>query len=246
MKKEQIAEYGRTLSVPVYDVGPDDKLKLGSVLRLSQETSEQHIHRMGAGYEEMRRKTGMVFFIISTRIRIRRLPVHAETITIRTHPRGRGGAQFYRDFLFYDKNENMIISVLQTTVVADSATHKVLRPQTIRQFGIYPEEIVPPEKRMGRLEIPRELLFRGERKVFYSDLDANGHMNNSVYGDVISDFLPQKIIEGMKEVQIHYIAEAEKGDIVKIFGGETGACYFLRGDTPRGISFTAEVRTDIK
>ncbi len=241
MTDEIIAEYVRSLSIPVYDVGPSDTLKFGSALRLVQETSEQHLRVMRAGYEEMRRAAGLVFFIISTRVKIARMPMHGERVTVKTHPRGRGGAQFYRDFRFYAEDGALLFDVMQTTVLADAETHRVQRPQALKQFGFYPESIIEPKERMERFSVPDGLPELGERRVFHSDLDANGHMNNAVYGDVVWDFLPPGIRGDERTVRINYLCETEEGDTLRIFGGLRGEKFLLRGDNAKGVSFTASV-----
>lgn len=239
MTENIIAEYCRSLHVPVYDVGPKNTLKFGSALRLVQETSEQHLGVMHVSYEEMRKQAGLVFFIISTRVKIRRMPLHNEQLVIKTHPRGRGGAQFYRDFKFYGTDGELLIDVMQTTVLADAESHKVQRPQALKQFGIYPDNIIEPEERMERFAMPNDLPLVGERKVFHSDLDANGHMNNSVYGDVVSDFLSAAVRESARKIQINYVAETPENDILKIYAGEQEGNYLMRGENSKGVSFTA-------
>lgn len=234
-----VREYVRSLSVPVYDVGPGDTLKFGSALRLVQETSEQHLGVMNAGYETMRNAAGLVFFIISTRAKIIRLPEHGERITIKTHPRGRGGAQFYRDFLFCAEDGSLLLDVMQTTVLADAKTHKVQRPQALKPFGFYPETIIKPEDRMERFSVPDGMEKRGERRVFHSDLDANGHMNNTVYGDIVWDFLPPDVRAASRIIQINYLSETEEGDTLKLSGDKCGGKFLLRGENGNGVSFTA-------
>ncbi len=246
MNEAEMAEYARTVRVPVYAVGPDDRLKFGSVLRLVQETSEQHLGVMGAGYEEMRRRTNLVFFIISTRVRLGRLPLHGERVVIKTHPRGRAGAQFYRDFLFYGEGGELLVSVMQTTVLVEAGTRRIQRPQALREFGIRPGAVVPPQERMERLEAPQGLPPAGERRVFRSDLDANGHMNNCVYGDIVSDFLPAELRPAVRGVQIHYLSETPEGDVLRIFAGKRDGAFLMRGENARGVSFAARVRTGKK
>ena len=233
------AGYSRSLRIPVYDVGPQNTLKFGSALRLVQETSEQHLGTVHVSYEELRQKTGLVFFIISTRAKILRMPKHKEYITIKTHPFGRGGAQFYRDFLFYAESGELLFSVMQTTVLADAKTRKVQRPQALKPYGIYPENVIAPENRMERFTVPEGLPLLGERKVYHSDLDANGHMNNAVYGDIVSDFLPPEEREHAVQVQINYLGETPEGDTLKVFGEKQGSRFFLRGENAQGLSFTA-------
>lgn len=239
MTQDLIGEYSRSLNIPVYDVGPKDTLKFGSALRLVQETSEQHMGVLRVGYEAMRRAAGLVFFIISTRVKINRMPEHRERVTIKTHPRGRGGAQFYRDFRFYAEDGELLIDVMQTTVLANAETHKVQRPQALKPFGIYPENVVEPEERMERFPVPDGLPLLGERRALYSDLDANGHMNNTVYGDIVWDFLPPDVRDAARQIQINYLGETEQCDTLNISGAECGGKFLMRGENANGLSFTA-------
>ena len=233
-----VAEYSRTLRVPIYEVGAERTLKLGSALRIAQETSEQHLGLLRIGYERLR-KDGLVFFIISSLVRVRRMPEHGEEITVRTHPRGRAGVQFYRDFIFYSREEQ-ILSVMQTTVMADAGTHRVLRPQSLMHYGVFSDDPIPKEERVERCEVPEGLPVVGQRRVFHSDLDSNGHMNNTVYGDIVTDFLPAGFLEkGLKEVLITYYKECREGDVLELQCGGTENGFFLRGSCGGASSFTA-------
>ncbi len=242
LPQELIAEYARDLTVPVYEVGRGNKLKLGSVLRLVQETSEQHLRLLHISYEELRGKGGLVFFIISTRLRVCRMPMHAESITIRTHPRGRVGAQFYRDYGFYDANGSLLIEVMQTSILVDAGTHQIRRPQDLKPFWDYPDLEIPPEERIGRFRAPGDLPQVGVRAVFRSDVDANGHMNNCVYGDVVADCLPAEILRSLGTVQINYLLETEEGDSLTVCAGERDGQFLIRGTNSHGVSFTASAK----
>lgn len=246
--QELIAEYSRSLAVPVYEVGQGNKLKLGSVLRLVQETSEQHLRLLHISYEELRGRGNLVFFIISTRVKVHRMPMHAEPITIKTHPRGRNGVQFYRDYEFYDANGSLLIEVMQTTVLADAATHKLQRPQALKPFWDYPEQEIPPEERIERFRVPEGLPLIGVRAVYRSDLDANGHMNNCVYGDIVADCLPKSMLKTLSTVQINYLLETEEGDHMTVCAArqQDGGLFLMRGENSHGLSFTASARTKEK
>lgn len=243
MNDELIREYKRQTRVPIYDVGPRHLLKYGTILRYVQETSEQHLGLLHVGYEEVRRQAGLVFFIITTRARIYRRPTHKELVTIATHPRGRGGVQFYRDFKFYDEGSSLLIDVMQTSVLADFETHKVQRPQAFKQFGVFPDSPVPSAEKLPRISISEDLPLIGERKVRLSDLDSNGHMNNTVYGDVVEDFLPNGL-QGreIEELQITYLNEASLDDVISIHASEQEENVRMKGLREKGDCFSALAR----
>jgi medium-chain acyl-[acyl-carrier-protein] hydrolase len=243
MNEDLVREYTRKTRVPIYDVGPKHLLKYGTILRYVQESSEEHLGLLHIGYEEMRREAELVFFIISVRVRIARRPTHKEMVTIKTHPCGRGGVQFYRDYKFYDESGSLLIDAMQTSVLANIETRKVQRPQALQQFGAIPDFLVSAAEKLPRLEFKEELPFRGERKVRASDLDSNGHMNNAVYGDVVVDFLPDEVRQReIEEFQITYLNEASLGDVISIHAAEQGETVRMKGVGVKGDSFSSLVR----
>lgn len=241
MREDLTAEYVRRLTVPVYDIGPEGRMKLGAVLRHVQETSEQHVDLLHIGYEELLEKTGLVFFLVCNRMRIHRLPCHREKIEIRTHPRGRGGARFYRDFKFYDGSGELIIDAMQVTVLADAATHRVRRPQSFTDLHVFRDVPVDPEEKMARAVTPDDLPQVGERPVYRSDLDSNGHMNNAVYADIVEDFLPEPAGNPVSGLQIDYLGETPPEDRLRLFARREDGKILMRGENSGGLSFEAHV-----
>ncbi|OCN01581.1 hypothetical protein A7X67_00335 [Clostridium sp. W14A] len=241
MKEDLTAEYVRRFTVPVYDVGPDNRMKLGAVLRHVHETSEQHVDLLHIGYEELREQAGIVFFLVCNRLKIRRLPCHREKIEVRTHPRGRGGVRFYRDFKFYDESGALLIDAMQVTVLADAETHRVRKPQAFVDLGVFRDEPVDPEEKMVRVAVPEGLQPVGERPVYRSDLDSNGHMNNAVYADIVADFLPEQNGEAVRGLQIDYLRETPPGENLRLTARHGEGETLMRGENSGGVSFEARV-----
>ena len=237
-QQDRINEYTREVRVASYEVGAQRLLKLSVLMRMCQETSEQHVDLVGLSYEKMY-EDGLVFLLITNRARIKRMPVHNERVTIKTHPRGVNGAQFYRDFVFYSGDEQ-IIEVMQTSVIADPHTHKVMRPKKFLDYGVFSGKKVEPEDRIARLTVPDGLPLVGERPIRYSDLDYNCHLNNTIYGDILTDFLPGGA-EGNRyaEVQINYVNESAQGDVLKIYAAKENGRVLMQGVHTRGCGFTA-------
>lgn len=236
-----VKEYTQSVRVASYEVGAQCILRLSVLLRMCQEASERNLALLGLGYEKMC-ADGFVFLLITNRVKIKRMPVHNEAITIKTHPRGVVGAQFYRDFEVYS-GEEKIIDIMQTSIFADVNTHKILRPRQFLDYGIFIAEKVPEEERVQKIAVPEDLPFVGERPIRYSDLDYNMHLNNTVYCDIITDFLPGGALgRQFSEIQISYVAESALGDTLKIYADERDGCVLMRGDNDRGCSFTVSAR----
>lgn len=136
-----VEEFSRTVQVASYEVGANEKIKLSVLLRMAQETSEQHLGELGIGYERLK-ADGIVFLMTNYRLLIKRLPVHNDVLTIKTHPRGTVGVQFYRDFVVYANGEE-IARIMQTSVSANPDTHKILRPKVFLAYNIFQDAKVP-------------------------------------------------------------------------------------------------------
>lgn len=234
-------EFARTEQVASYEVGANAKLKLSVLLRMAQETSEQHLGALGLPYEKLK-ADGMVFLLTNNCVSINRLPVHNDVVTVKTHPRGTVGVQFYRDFVFYVDGKE-IVRMMQTCVAANPETHKILRPKVFLAYDIFHDESVEPAERVDRIAAPEDLPFLGDRPICYSDLDFNRHLNNAVYGDILMDFLPAEMRrQKMKTVQISYISEGRLGETLKIYGGpvEDGG-FVLYGNHSHGLSFSTKI-----
>nr|WP_319489582.1 acyl-ACP thioesterase domain-containing protein [uncultured Caproiciproducens sp.] len=237
-QSDQINEYTREVRVASYEVGAQRLLKLSVLMRMCQETSEQHVDLVGLSYEKMY-EDGIVFLLITNQAKIKRMPVHNEKITIKTHPRGVSGAQFYRDFVFYSGAEQ-IIEVMQTSIIADSNTHKVMRPKKFLDYGVFSGVKVEPENRIAKVVVPEDLPLVGERPIRYSDLDYNCHLNNTIYGDILTDFLPGGA-EGNRyaQAQINYVNESTRGEVLKIYAEQKNGKVLMQGVNSRGCGFTA-------
>jgi Acyl-ACP thioesterase len=233
-----VQEYQSTMRIAAYEVSAQQILRPNVLLQMCQDVSEHHLALLGLGYEKLR-ADGIIFLLITNSMKIGRMPVHGETITMKTHPRGLLGAQFYRDFIVYS-GEEKLIEVMQTLVVADANTHKLMRPGQFLDYGVFSVEKVPAADRIPKIALPDDLPLVGERPVRYSDLDYNSHLNNAVYADMIDDFLPGGH-EGRQfsRMQINYIAESRLGDTLKIYAAERDGRVLVRGDNDRGCGFAA-------
>ena len=234
---DKINEYSKEVCVASYEVGAQRQMKLSVLLRMCQEISEQHLEFFGLSFEKMY-SDSMVFLLINNLAKIKRMPKHNEKITIKTHPLGVCGAQFYRDYKFYSEDD-LIIDVLQTSIVADAETHKVLRPKAFYDYGVFKCEKISQDKRIPKLVLPENMPLVGERIIRFSDLDYNCHLNNTIYGDIITDFIPGGV-KGMRFSKIHisYINESTLGEKLKIYAVKENSKLFMCGNNSKGIGFT--------
>ena len=97
-------------------------------------------------------------------------------------------------------------------------TGKLMRvtefPDECFPVGEMPDESLLPH----RVHIPVGTVMGevGERRIVYSDLDFNRHMNNTKYPDMICDFLPDMQGRRVRSLAISYLREAAYGDVLTV------------------------------
>jgi acyl-ACP thioesterase len=231
-----VKEFEREVCIATYEVSAQSILKLSVMLRICQETSEQHLASLDIGYERLK-ADGLVFLITRTAVKINRMPVHGEHVVVKTHPCGMVGAQYYRDFLFYSNGEK-IIDVMQASVAANTETHKILHPREFQKYGIDPSPNGVTDVRLGKITFPQDLSLQGKRPIRFSDLDYNSHLNNAVYGDIICDYLPNGATgRQFSEIQINYVNESKLGETLQVYAEEKNGVMNMYGDNERGRGF---------
>ncbi len=81
-----------------------------------------------------------------------------------------------------------------------------------------------------RVRMPKadELLEVAKRKVYFSDTDINGHMNNTKYLNMLCDFVPDIENKVLRGINISYVNEAPLGDTLTVFSKEIDGVYYFK------------------
>ena len=191
------------------------RLKPSMLLSYCQEVAGQHCIQLGTDYDSMAAKN-MFWAIIRQKVQINRLPKVGETITLETWPMPTARTYYPRATVGYDAEGNELFKVLGLWVVMDLQNRTMILP---KKSGI----IVEGTLRGDELSIPggispKDLAASESRKVRFSDLDQNGHMNNSRYLEWMYDLLDSSFHREHqpKEVSICYHAEAREGQTLHL------------------------------
>ncbi|MEG1886778.1 MAG: thioesterase [Oscillospiraceae bacterium] len=224
------------------DVDATRQISLSAILKLQQEIGDMHTREIGLSYERLYEESGVIFILTRLNCKIYRRPRMGEKIKITTWCRGIKGIQFYRCYRFETPDGELLIDNVGMVAVVDSKEHKLVRPQSVPLFKlfVYTDELV------STCDTPRKL-FLGEcwereykRPIFYSDTDYNGHLNNTIYAEFISDYIPGGMSDKeIKGFSISFQAEAFPGESVTInVRGEENTAFYS-GKHKRGACFEA-------
>lgn len=241
------SDYTWNFKIPSYDVGENRKLKLSSMLKLQQEVGELHFELGGLGYEKLY-ADGFAFVLTRTNSIIYKAPVFTENIQLRTWHRGSKGVQFFRCYQFLDSEGNILIDSVTAFALVDSSEHKLLRP---KEFECYRVEQQMDRRNTcpapSKWRLPNQMNPAGFRTIRWSDIDYNGHVNNSVYADIACDTIPGGMQnKRLTELSIAYLHEALQGEEIALKTAtvpiESGEEAYVAGELAGDSCFEARIR----
>ena len=210
-----------------HDTDANRTVRPTQILVFMQEASNHHIKALGNDLDKLRDEQGLAFLLSKIRLALYK-PLYAfEDITVETWTTPSRGFSFNRFFRI--KRGDEIIAAADTTWALTSLKTKELCKVDSFDFKFEHEEPIdigiPSRFRVPKTEF-LELI--GERKIVYSDLDYNMHMNNTRYADMLCDFMPYDKISQIRGISLSDLHEAAFGNTVKVYRTDDGQKFDFR------------------
>lgn len=207
--------YTKEYKILASDVGYNKELTLSSMLRIFQDIATEHGELIGVGRDTLLNK-GLIWVASRTTVEINRLPIFNEDIILETAPDATIKTMFPRYIQFKDKFDNVLLKACTIWVLVDINTRNMVFPEN---YGV---EIDPSH--FDRLDVfaqnVKKLAYENidYKRVNYSDLDYNGHMNNTKYADIVQNLLIKNLsdIKKFKSFKIVYSKEAKLNETIKL------------------------------
>lgn len=199
------------------DIDSSLHVRVSSLLRIMQDTVMQHTEILGVGTSETIDK-GIIWVITRMRIDINRLPKYQEEVIVKTHP-GPSKLFFYPRYVrFEDKEGNVLVNISSIWTLLDAKQRTITNSKIIQERcvgEIDPLDLPLPEK----IDINNELILIENRKIRYSDVDLNNHLNFTKYVELFSDLHHTEfyIKHPIKNIVINYAKEIKENQCVDIY-----------------------------
>ena len=193
-------------------------IKLAEFLAITSDSAVEDYHQRGITFDFLKEKN---VAILTSRIayRFHKMPKCNQIITLRCWEEAPKGLQLTRCYELTDESGEVLVNGFTTWLLVNLENRRIMKPSSFT----YREEptFTTPLKSLdcGKIQIPENLDLLGSRKICFSDLDANGHMNNSRYGEYIIDILPPEFQnKQITDLRLNYAHEAMFGDTLELFG----------------------------
>lgn len=186
------------------------RLKPSTLLLFAQEVAGHHSDLLSLTYDALAAR-GLFWAVIRNRVQITRLPSEGETITLETWPMPTTRTAYPRSTVAYDEQGQELFRSVSLWVLMDLNTRAMILPGksgVIVEGTLRGTELAAP-----RSVCPKLLDHSRSRRVCFTDLDVNRHMNNARYLDWIMDLLPSSFHRShpVKDFTLCYMNEALEG-----------------------------------
>lgn len=215
------------------------------LLALMQETGNRQFERAGRPLDAIRDEEGVGFIL--SRIAFDVLsPIHAyEDIEVDTFTCEGRGFTFPRGFVVKRGGEVVARGTSQWALVRVADRSLLRVGEFPLSFGDEPEVTTDAPL---RFRVPRDAAWEqvGERRIVYSDIDYNMHMNNTKYPNMVCDFLPEPEKTRVLGISLYYCREAALGDTLTVerTAGDTQGIYLFRARKGDTVCMEAWVKTE--
>ncbi len=204
--------------------------RLSAMLETMQEAAGTHSYLLGCGRDVLLQKN-LVWVLSRSEIYMDVCPKVGDTVDIETFPAPNRRWFFPRYFIFRNQAGEVIGKACTVWLVMDFTTRKMAPPDAILPFMPDNSDLELPLPFPGNLDS-----VAGEERAFsrlpqYTDLDVNGHVNNTKYADWLCDALGIDVMKDKRicHALIHYNTEVRPGQEMALQLNLDGDAFALQG-----------------
>lgn len=230
--------------VTSFEVDMFSRLRLSALMKLHQEIGEMHLKEFGTDSNRLRELQNVAFIFTKVAIKVRRLPVMEEKIRIRTWCSALKGVRFTRNYVVFSADGEVLTEAKGEVTTINLQNRKIVRPRDIEDFSqfLYNDRLENSCEYPQKIEPPEVCEHKQLRKIRFSDIDYNGHVNNTVYADMMLDCLSADILaQPVKGFEINYISEVRPEETLEIGLSNAGNEWIFSGCANDRICFAAKL-----
>ena len=191
------------------------RLLPGRILYMMQEVAGNHFAQLSMDYDSLAQR-GLFWAITRNKVQITRLPMRGETIRLETWPMPTTRVAYPRSIVAYDEAGNEVFRSITLWVLMDANNRSMVLPG---KSGIDVVGTLRGNELASPLGLPaKALVNHRKRYVNFTDLDRNGHMNNTRYLDWVYDLLGADFHKDhtLREFTLCYLNEAREGQQLEL------------------------------
>lgn len=216
----------------------NNRISVKALLSIFQDVASIHAEEIGVGYKTCLDKN--LYWVLSrVKFDVLRMPEINEVVTVETWPHEKGKIDFDRDMQILDASGKTLVTATSKWCVIDTVKRALQRTDGVNYNGECIKDVLY-EGKFTKIFLPNEEFAKSfDYTVRFSDLDHNGHMNNTNYANLVVSAAKNKKIT---HFEINFINELKEGEKVEVehFVDENGE--FVVGKEGEKTIFTAVIK----
>ena len=195
-----------------------------------QDMASRHSIIMGVDDFTLLEKDNAMWVVSKTKIKINKLPLWNEEVTVRTWPMGAEGVRCNRCYQIKNGDE-VLINAISEWVIIDATSRTLRKVETTS----YPNDVdwiqeKSIEERFRRFKdefTDEDLVYK--RLVRSGDIDVTHHTNNVTYITMLLDTFSVKELEAKQweDIEVSYLNESFEGETLSIYRKEKEDGYYF-------------------
>ena len=205
------------LDVKSYEVDSRSVIRPSVILQYMQEAMEKQMQKSDMGYKELFDKKRLAFIVSRMSIEIFKTIRQNDKLRVNTWCGMCKGAIYPRYYEILRGNDVCVRASSKWGLVGVDKKNILLDGEyDISAYPIDDEiKLVIPD----RVRQPRDIEYKhiSDIEVRYSKIDINKHINNTMYADLLYDFIPQIEEYNLTSMNFRFVHEARLGDVLSIY-----------------------------
>lgn len=205
--------YEMSVRVRFSDIGYDGKLRLYELPKYFQDISIEHSESLNIGIPYLSERK-LAWLLTSWQIDIARMPEYDERLRIQTWPYEFRSAFGYRNYRMLDEQGNELVKAQAIWLHTDIAAMQPARTPEEETLLYQKEARLEMEYLPRKIDLPNGLKEVDSIRVTRHYADMYLHMNNAMYVDIASDYLPEN--RQVQRMCVDYRKQMQVGDVMLV------------------------------
>lgn len=209
--------------IRAYEIDFQNELKLNAVFNIMQEAASTHAENMGLGFDDLK-KNDLAWVLSWAKIKLEKTAIFGEKICVTTWPKTRHKLFSIRDFRISDSQDNTIALATTAWLLINPRTKKITSLTELPENISYQSQMNAVDAYPEKISIGEDKKLAYSKIIRYTDIDINGHVNNTKYVELLLDCFPLEKFrsERIREVTIRFSSESFEGDTIHVYAAPGG------------------------
>ena len=210
--------------IQAHEVDFTNRLRMDSLFIQLQDTAASHADTVNLGYKALV-EHNLAWMLSWAKVEIAAYPKFAEEIRISTWPKKKYKLYSLRDFYIHDINGKIICRATTAWLPINMKSKRIIDTSGL------PAPIDYLESESAIDELPQKISGQGNKELIfskrmkYTDLDLNQHVNNIRYIELIMDSFSKEKYENsfLKSIAVNFVSESKYDDEIEIYKSKEAA-----------------------